>query len=134
MELLSNLSGEKGVGIDIQLLSELNIENDTFLERNFTPSELAEAEGSLSKLCEKWSAKEATIKAVSSFSLDTEQVWNQGVGAPLIGIEILQDVNGNFKVTFYGDAKDAVAKAGVTHVSVSIQSNTEYAMAIATAK
>ncbi|ORX87943.1 hypothetical protein K493DRAFT_405251 [Basidiobolus meristosporus CBS 931.73] len=134
MELLGGLSGEKGVGVDIQLLSELNIENETFLERNFTPAELNEAQGSLTKLCEKWCAKEATIKAVSSFSLDTEPVWDQGVGAPLIGIEVLADESGVLQVDFYGDAKEAVNKAGVSQVSVSVQSNNEYSMAIATAQ
>ena len=64
---LSSLNkSSKGVGVDVELLSAINIDNETFIERNFTGNEVeyclntAHPQASFTGT---WSAKEAVFKA-----------------------------------------------------------------------
>jgi fatty acid synthase subunit alpha len=77
------------VGVDVESLSALNIENDTFLERNFTEKEIAYCQKAASPQASftgKWSAKEAVFKSLG--------VKGQGAGAALKDIEIVNDETG----------------------------------------
>lgn len=77
------------VGVDVERIDAINIENDTFLERNFTSREIAycqKASSPQSSFAGKWSAKEAVFKSLG--------VKGQGAGAPLKDIEIVNDENG----------------------------------------
>ncbi|KAG0298720.1 3-oxoacyl-[acyl-carrier-protein] synthase [Dissophora globulifera] len=129
-------SANRGVGVDVEMVSAINIENETFLERNFTAQEI---EYCLSRpdpqasFAGRWSAKEAVVKAVSSFSLETEKVWNQGAGAGLREIEIVMAESGAPSVVFSGAAEAAAAKAGVKEIKVSISHSGAYAVAVANA-
>ncbi|KAJ3244145.1 3-oxoacyl-[acyl-carrier-protein] synthase [Chytriomyces hyalinus] len=126
----------QGVGVDVQLVSEVNIDNAAFVERNFTKAERAYCDASAhpqSSYAGRWAAKEAVIKAVSSLSSDSGPVWTQGSGAPLIDIEILREDGKAPEVQFHGDAKAAVKKAGVDRVKVTISHSGSYAVAMATA-
>lgn len=124
---LANLNkGSKGVGVDVELLSAINLENDTFVERNFTPNEIEYCSKSASPQASftgTWSAKEAVFKALG--------VPSKGAGASLVDIEIIRDSNGAPQVNLSGAAKTAATKAGVKKVNVSISHDDFQATAVA---
>ncbi|OMJ21424.1 Fatty acid synthase subunit alpha [Smittium culicis] len=128
---------QRGVGIDFELVSSFNSENMNFIERNFTASEInycLSRPDPQSSFTGKWCAKEAVIKAVSSFNPNIPKVWNQGEAAPLIEIEIATSDSGAPSVVFHGSAKAASATAGVSSVKVSISHSGAYAGAVAVAQ
>ncbi|KAI9205069.1 fatty acid synthase [Polychytrium aggregatum] len=125
----------RGVGLDVQLISEINAENPVFVERNFTEQEQAYCTSSscpVSSYAGRWAAKEAVVKAVSSAAGTV--VWDQGSAAPLKDIEITREEGKAPVVTFHGDAKAAVEKAGITEVKITISHSGSYAVAMAVAK
>jgi fatty acid synthase subunit alpha len=82
-------SANTKVGVDVETLSALNIENDTFIERNFTEKEIAYCQKAASPQASftgRWSAKEAVFKSLG--------VKGQGAGAALKDIEIINDETG----------------------------------------
>lgn len=116
----------KGVGVDVELISALNLENSTFIERNFTAGEVeycSKAACPQSSYTGTWSAKEATFKALG--------VSSQGGGAALKDIEITRDAKGAPQVVLHGAALEAAKKAGVKGVSVSISHDSFQATAVA---
>lgn len=77
------------VGIDLEDLAAVPVDNDTFLERNFTAAEIAYCRAApdvRAAFAGRWSAKEAVFKSLG--------VASRGAGAPLLDIEILRDDNG----------------------------------------
>jgi fatty acid synthase subunit alpha, fungi type len=59
--------GVKGVGVDVQLTSVLSLENDVFISRNFTETEIRycrAAPDPSASFAGRWAAKEAVVKAV----------------------------------------------------------------------
>lgn len=124
--LASLNNGSKGVGVDVELLSELNLENETFIERNFTEEEIAYAHQAAhprASFTGTWSAKEAVFKALG--------VSSKGAGAALRDIEIVRDAKGAPTVVLAGEAKKAAAAAGVKNVKVSISHDDFQATAVA---
>lgn len=85
------------VGFDVEEITAINTDNDTFLERNFTEAEMKYCLSSGSgrppqkAFAGRWTAKEAVFKALG--------VTSQGAGAALKDIEILADKNGGPEVT-----------------------------------
>ncbi|KAH7401155.1 hypothetical protein DE146DRAFT_496251 [Phaeosphaeria sp. MPI-PUGE-AT-0046c] len=82
-------SANTKVGVDVETLNALNIENDTFIERNFTEKEIAycqKAANPQASFTGKWSAKEAVFKSLG--------VKGKGAGAALKDIEIVNDDTG----------------------------------------
>ncbi|CAD6648543.1 HN1_G0022040.mRNA.1.CDS.1 [Saccharomyces cerevisiae] len=129
-KMIENMTKEKvsngGVGVDVELITSINVENDTFIERNFTPQEIeyCNAQSSAqSSFAGTWSAKEAVFKSLGVKSL--------GGGAALKDIEIVR-VNKNAPaVELHGNAKKAAEEAGVTDVKVSISHDDLQAVAVA---
>ncbi|ODV95607.1 hypothetical protein PACTADRAFT_42750 [Pachysolen tannophilus NRRL Y-2460] len=124
--MTKNLAGQKGVGVDVELLSAVNISNETFVERNFTEAEISycsSAPSPQSSFTGTWSAKEAVFKALG--------VKSQGGGASLKDIEILRDSNGAPKVLLSGSAAVAASEAGVKSIKVSISHDDAQAVAVA---
>ncbi|KAH6671833.1 fatty acid synthase-like protein [Halenospora varia] len=114
------------VGVDVEDISAINIDNDTFLERNFTEKEIAycrKAAHPQSSFAGKWSAKEAVFKSLG--------VASKGAGAPLQEIEIVNNEKGAPIVTLHGQAKEVAKKAGVKEISISISHSESQAIAIA---
>lgn len=77
------------VGVDVEDIPSFNMENETFIERNFTAKEISYCKQSASprsSFAGRWSAKEAVFKSLNVPSL--------GGGAPLIDIEVLNNENG----------------------------------------
>ena len=77
------------VGVDVEDIAAVNIDNETFVERNFTKDEIAycrSAPSPQSSFTGRWSAKEAVFKSLG--------VSSQGAGAAMKDIEIQKDANG----------------------------------------
>lgn len=77
------------IGVDIESIDAINIDNETFVERNFTSKEQAycrKAPSPQASFAGRWSAKEAVFKALG--------VTGKGAGAPLNEIEIINDDKG----------------------------------------
>ncbi|KAI0101641.1 fatty acid synthase subunit alpha [Nemania sp. FL0031] len=116
------------VGVDVEDISAINIDNDTFIERNFTEKEIAycrKMPSPQSSFAGRWSAKEAVFKSLG--------VQSKGAGAPLKEIEILPSEKGAPIVSLHGDAADAAKKAGVKEITVSISHSETQSIAIAVA-
>ncbi|KAL2206570.1 fatty acid synthase subunit alpha [Sarocladium strictum] len=116
------------VGVDVEDISAINIENDTFLERNFTKEEISycqSAPSPASSFAGRWSAKEAVFKSLG--------VASRGAGAPLSDIEIRRDANGAPLVQLHGQAEIAAKQAGVKDITLSISHSDKQAIAVAVA-
>ena len=135
------------IGVDVESVAAINIENNTFIERNFSAKEQQycyKAPNSRASFAGRWSAKEAVFKSLG--------VEGKGAGAQLRDIEIGCDENGAPVVTvsfvsvdegvrkmltsiqLHGDAKAAASKAGVKSVDVSISHTDAQAIAVAVSK
>ncbi|EEP77704.1 fatty acid synthase alpha subunit [Uncinocarpus reesii 1704] len=116
------------VGVDVENIDAINIDNETFIERNFTEAEqkyCRQAASPQSSFAGRWSAKEAVFKSLG--------VPGKGAGAPLKDIEITNDASGAPIVTLHGDAAAAAKQAGVRAVTVSISHSDSQAVAVAQA-
>ena len=77
------------IGVDVESINAINIDNETFVDRNFTTKEQAycrQAPSAQASFAGRWSAKEAVFKALG--------VEGKGAGAPLKDIEITNDEKG----------------------------------------
>jgi len=82
------------IGVDVESIDAINIDNQTFVERNFTTKEqeyCRKAPSTQASFAGRWSAKEAVFKALG--------VPGKGAGAPLKDIEITNDEKGAPVVT-----------------------------------
>ena len=116
------------IGVDVESVHAINVENTTFIERNFTATEQSycrEAANPQASFAGRWSAKEAVFKSLG--------VQGQGAGAPLKDIEVTNDKTGAPIVQLSGAAEKAAKQAGVKKVSVSISHSDDQAVAIAVA-
>jgi fatty acid synthase subunit alpha len=126
-KVLSSLTaqaGAKNVGVDVELISSINVDNEVFIERNFTNAEITyckSAPSPQSSFAGTWSAKEAVFKALG--------VESKGAGAQLKDIEIVRDSNGAPQVQLHGDAAKAAPNASVK-VSISHDDFQSVAVAI----
>ncbi|KAJ5219766.1 hypothetical protein N7468_008970 [Penicillium chermesinum] len=114
------------VGVDVENIDAVNIDNDTFVERNFTASEqeyCRKAASPQSSFAGRWSAKEAVFKSLG--------VSSKGAGAALKEIEITSDATGAPLVNLHGAAAAAAKQAGVKSVTVSISHSESQAVAVA---
>lgn len=113
-------------GVDVESVDAINIDNDTFLERNFTAAEISYCRAAAdprASFAGKWSAKEAVFKSM--------KVEGKGAGASLRDIEIGNDDKGAPVVKLSGEAKKAADAAGVKSTSVSISHSDRQAIAVA---
>ena len=82
------------IGVDVESVAAINIENETFIERNFSAKEQEycyKAPNSRASFAGRWSAKEAVFKSLG--------VEGKGAGAQLKEIEIGCDEHGAPVVT-----------------------------------
>lgn len=130
LEQLTTTTAAPGskVGVDVEEISAINIDNETFISRNFTPAEQAyckKAPSPASSFAGRWSAKEAVFKSLG--------VTSKGAGASLAEIEITADEKGAPKVVLHGEARKAADDAGLKGVNVSISHSDTQAIAVAVA-
>ncbi|SCU93162.1 LANO_0E03158g1_1 [Lachancea nothofagi CBS 11611] len=122
----ASAEGNVGVGVDVELIKAINVENDTFIERNFSQAEIAYCKKqpcAQSSFAGTWSAKEAVFKSLG--------VKSQGGGAALKDIEIVRKDGTGPQVELHGSAASAASAAGVKTVSVSISHDDFQAVAVA---
>ncbi|KAL3462079.1 thiolase-like protein [Aspergillus heterothallicus] len=120
-------SATTAVGVDIEDISNLKIDNSAFIDRNFTDSEREYCFGASdprASFAGRWSAKEAVFKSL--------QTASAGAGAAMREIEILS-VNGIPKVVLRGHAQEVAASTGITQIEVTISHCNQTAIAVALA-
>ncbi len=82
-------SNNTKVGVDVESIDAINIDNDTFVQRNYTAKEqdyCRKAPSPQASFAGRWCAKEAVFKALG--------VSSKGAGASLREIEVLNDEKG----------------------------------------
>ncbi|KAJ3255887.1 3-oxoacyl-[acyl-carrier-protein] synthase [Boothiomyces macroporosus] len=126
----------KGIGIDTEMLNSLSLDNPNFVKRNYTEREIRDCQNKpdpKSSFTGKWCAKEAVVKAISSFasSVGSKIPTTQGAGAPLLDIEIINDEKGVPQVKLEGFAKTVCQQLNIRDVKVSISHSDTYAVAVA---
>ena len=123
------ISQIKGIGVDVQKISTLGLDEPSFIERNFS---LAEQEYCNNKknpkqhYAGKWAAKEAVLKAIASFNNDGNKIksgWDK-----LKNIEILNQPSGLPIVKLDEDI------FGKITIIVSISHDGDYAVGYASVK
>ncbi|KAK9462404.1 3-oxoacyl-reductase [Lipomyces oligophaga] len=124
---MTQANGAKNVGVDVEALTAIPVDNETFLERNYTEAEIAyckAAPDSTASFAGTWCAKEAVFKSLG--------VKSEGAGAALKDIEIDRK-NGKPVVILSGLAKSRATEKGIKSVSVSISHSEFQAVAVAVA-
>ncbi|GCB23240.1 fatty acid synthase subunit alpha [Aspergillus awamori] len=117
--------GTTSVGVDIESVTAINVENEVFLERNYTEAEREYCQAApdpAHSFAGRWAAKEAVFKSL--------QVPSKGAGAPLNEIEILSE-GGIPTVHLHGEVKKLAEEKQLAKVQVSISHSGELAMAVA---
>lgn len=82
------------IGVDVESVHAINVDNQTFIDRNFTANEQAycrKAPSPQASFAGKWSAKEAVFKSLG--------ISGKGAGAPLNEIEVNNNEKGMPVVT-----------------------------------
>ncbi len=95
-----------------------------FLNRIFTPGEIAYCRGRAPNLAARFAAKEATMKAL-------------GTGVRGVGwkdIEVTRHQSGAPSIQLHGRAKSRAERLGVQEISVSLSHSREYAVAFVVAQ
>ncbi|KAL4974119.1 3-oxoacyl-synthase [Aspergillus desertorum] len=115
------------VGVDVEEIASINIDNTIFINRNFTPAEREycfSTPNSRASFAGRWVAKEAVFKSL--------QTTSAGAGAAMDQIEILY-VDGMPKVVLHGHAQEVALAKGITNIQVTISHCNETAVAVALA-
>jgi holo-[acyl-carrier protein] synthase len=108
------------VGIDIVEISRIETaitRTSGFLERVFTPAEIACYGQKTPSLAARFAAKEAVIKALSDPGLN------------LRDIEVLSAPDGRPLLNLYGQAKEKASCLGIASLEISLSHSQEYAVA-----
>lgn len=131
-------TGQAGVGIDLERTDAINIENSTFVDRNFTSAEVQYCSAAASpreSFTGRWCAKEAVIKAITDVQDSTgksQPLWKSG-GDPLKQIEILPSASGAPIVVLHDAAAEIAEQLGVHELKVTITHSGGFAVAQAAA-
>lgn len=117
----SNKNGEKSIGIDIQLVSDIPMDNRNFLDYNFTNKELEyclSQPDPHSSLAGKWAAKEAIFKIISN---DTKMSSSSSHStfSLLKSIEILNDENGKPFVSNIDKVQISISHSGLYAIAIA---------------
>ena len=120
-----------GIGTDIAEIARIERmaekHEKSFLERVYTPAELAVCRGRKNageRLAGRWAAKEAVLKALGTG-------WSSGV--EWTNIEILNNELGAPFVTLTGGAADVAESLGIKKMFITISHCDNYAVATALA-
>jgi holo-[acyl-carrier protein] synthase len=99
---------------------------ERFLQRVFTPTELAQSCGRFESLAGKFAAKEAAAKALGT------GIWRHGIG--WTDIEVFKDVkSGAPSLYLYGSAAARAGELGMGEWSLSISHDRTHAIAFVVA-
>jgi holo-[acyl-carrier protein] synthase len=97
---------------------------ERFLNRVYTPAEIALFRGRTQELATRWAAKEAVSKALGTGMS----------GVRWLDIEVLPDVRGKPELRLFGGAATRAQDLGLTHWSVSLSHSRDNAVAFVVAK
>ncbi len=114
-----------GVGIDVQLISDIPTDNHSFIERNFTEDEVSYCKAQpdpQASFAGRWAAKEAIVKALCSASTQKPN-WLKGPGSQLREIQVLPNEFG---------VPTVMVNNAPSFIKLSISHSGSYAIAIAT--
>jgi len=122
-----------GHGIDLCSVSRIRRMMEThgerFLERTFTPAEIAYArrrqEGFEETLAARFAAKEAVMKVLGTG-------WTEGVG--FLGVEVLNEPGGKPYVVLHGGAAEKAEALGIAAWHLSITHTEDLAVVSAVAE
>ncbi len=111
-------------GVDLIEIHRINeaIERlgDAFLQRVYTPAEIAAFAASPQSLAARWAAKEAVAKALGT-----------GLGPiAFTDVEVLRAANGEPILTLHGKAASLAAELGISGWSISLSHTHEHAIAM----
>ena len=98
-------------------------QGERFLQRVYTPRELADCGGRSESLAARWAAKEATAKALGCGIGDVS--WQE--------VEIQRDENGAPSLHLYGEAAQKAKEQGLETWSVSLSHSQSHAIALVVA-
>src|SRR5689334_7852922 len=106
---------------------------DRFLDRVYTPAELARYRGRMASLAARWAAKEAVAKLLGvglrglggAGRYEDALAWHE--------IEVLSDAEGRPALTLYGRAADRAHTLALGTIAISLSHTREHAIASATA-
>jgi holo-[acyl-carrier protein] synthase len=116
-----------GLGVDMEEISRLGEvikrHGKIFLERIFTPAEIAYSErhrDPVERYAARFAAKEATMKALGTG-------WGKGVRWR--DIEVTRMPGGRPAIVLHGVAREHAERMGVRHISLSITHTGNFALA-----
>ncbi|BGP33270.1 fatty acid synthase alpha subunit Lsd1 [Rhodotorula toruloides] len=121
------VGGAFGVGTDVELISAVPT-SESFLERNFTQDEIAYCKAApdfRASLAARWSAKEATFKALKTES--------KGAAASMQDIEVVSTSQGP-TIKLHGEVEKIAQAAGITGFEVSLSHSEDVACAVVIAQ
>ncbi len=111
------------VGVDIIEISRVaaTVERfgDRFLQRIYTPGEIAYCRGRAPQLAARFAAKEAVMKALGT--------GTRGVGWR--EVEVTRKRTGEPSIELHGRAAERAAKLGIDRLAISISHSRDYAVA-----
>ena len=84
------VEGVSGVGTDVELISAIPVDNESFLERNFTPAELAycrSAPDTRASLAARWAAKEATVSLLLLSLTPSPETDSRTISSPIVQVD-----------------------------------------------
>ncbi len=119
-------------GVDIvhipRVQKALDLHGERFLNRVFSPREIAASRGHASEFAARFAAKEAVSKALG---VGMRIMARNGIGFK--DVEILPDGNGKPHVHLHGRASARAAELGLKEWAVSLTHEHEYAVAFVVA-
>jgi holo-[acyl-carrier protein] synthase len=111
------------VGVDVieisRVAATLGRFGDRFLERIYTPGEIAYCRGRAPQLAARFAAKEAVMKALGT--------GTRGVGWR--DVEVTRKRSGEPQIELHGRAAQRADRLGIDRIAVSLSHSREYAVA-----
>ncbi len=110
------------IGVDIIEISRIeeaiSRSGQQFMERIYTPEEIAAYSGKLPSLAARFAAKEAVIKALDAPGISPGD------------IEVLSAPDGKPLLSLSGQAKEKAEALGIASLEISLSHSREYAVAV----
>ncbi|MBF0491738.1 MAG: holo-ACP synthase [Deltaproteobacteria bacterium] len=129
------LSGTSfGIGVDVEILEgwKDRLQNQDFLKANFSPQEIEYCQTThhpQQSLLGRWCAKEAVLKAMSSFK--PHEAIVRGFGQDLSEVEIIPSAVKTPLCILHGKLEQRRIERGIQQIKISISHSEQYAIAVA---
>jgi holo-[acyl-carrier protein] synthase len=121
------------IGIDLieieRIARAIERWGDRFLDRVFTPAELALYRARTASLAARWAAKEAVSKMLGVGLRGLGGAGRPGEGLAWMEIEVLSDPQGRPALTLHGRAAERASALGLGPIALSLSHTREHAIA-----